>query len=104
MSLTSCSYLSSPRRLFVGQLPRSFTDADLRKLFSDYGEILEANIITDKLSGISKGCGFVTYAQECSVTVAQENLHGRRILEGMSYPMYVKPADVGGITGISSNQ
>ncbi|XP_074656728.1 RNA-binding protein 38-like [Tubulanus polymorphus] len=49
-------------KIFVGGLPYSTTDASLRKFFSDFGEIEEAVVITDRLIGKSRGYGFVTMA------------------------------------------
>ena len=51
-------------KLYVGNLPWSITDADLKELFSDVGEVTSAIIITDRDSGRSRGFGFVEMAQE----------------------------------------
>jgi cold-inducible RNA-binding protein len=45
--------------IFVGNLPFSATEADLRGLFSDYGTVDSAAIITDRDTGRSRGFGFV---------------------------------------------
>jgi RNA recognition motif-containing protein len=46
-------------RIYVGNLPYSITDDDLRDLFAQYGEIGSAVVIKDRFSGQSKGFGFV---------------------------------------------
>ena len=51
-------------KLYVGNLPWSITDADLKELFSEVGEVTSANIITDRDSGRSRGFGFVEMAKE----------------------------------------
>ncbi len=51
-------------KLYVGNLPWSITDADLKELFSDAGEVTSASIITDKDSGRSRGFGFVEMAKD----------------------------------------
>ena len=45
--------------IYVGNLPFDVTDGDLRTLFSDYGELASASVITDRDTGRSRGFGFV---------------------------------------------
>lgn len=47
------------KKLYVGNLPYTTTDADLKDLFSQAGNVESATIISDKFSGRSKGFGFV---------------------------------------------
>ncbi len=47
------------KKIYVGNLPYSFNDEDLSKMFADYGEVVSSIIITDRDSGRSKGFGFV---------------------------------------------
>lgn len=54
------------KRLFVGNLPYEFTEDDLRNLFSSYGEVSYAKIITDRDTGRSKGFGFVELPAEAA--------------------------------------
>ena len=42
-------------KMFVGQLPRSFTEDDVHKLFEDFGLIYQINMLRDKSTGHSKG-------------------------------------------------
>lgn len=79
--------------MFVGQLPRSFTDDDVRKLFQEFGPIYQINMLRDKASGQSKGCCFITFYQRKSALDAQNALHNIRTLPGMHNPIQMKPAD-----------
>ena len=46
--------------IYVGNLPYSVTDADLRESFSRFGEVSRVNLISDRFSGESKGFGFLS--------------------------------------------
>jgi RNA recognition motif-containing protein len=46
-------------KLYVGNLPFTVTSQDLSDLFSQAGEVVSANVITDRFSGQSRGFGFV---------------------------------------------
>jgi RNA recognition motif-containing protein len=50
--------------IYVGNLPFTATDADLRGLFADYGSITSASVITDRETGRSRGFGFVELSDE----------------------------------------
>lgn len=50
------------RELYVGSLPFETTEEDLAKLFSVSGTVQAVHIITDKISGKSRGCGYVKMA------------------------------------------
>lgn len=45
-------------KMFVGQIPRSMDENDLRKMFEEYGSVYQINVLRDKLSGQSKGNKF----------------------------------------------
>jgi len=47
------------KKIYVGNLPWSTTEADLRDLFSRYGDVHSAAVITDRETGRSRGFGFV---------------------------------------------
>lgn len=64
------------KKLFVGNLPFSTTEDDLREIFSQYGELVSVSLLTDKFSGRSKGFGFVEYTTEEAAQAAIEALHG----------------------------
>ena len=51
-------------KLYVGNLPFSFTEEQIRDLFSEYGQVEDVSLITDRKSGKSKGFGFVEMVNE----------------------------------------
>jgi RNA recognition motif-containing protein len=63
-------------RLYVGNLPYSADDAQLVRIFSSYGEVVEARVITDRNSGQSKGFGFVEMRAEDAAQGAIAGLNG----------------------------
>lgn len=46
-------------KMFVGQIPRSMDENDLRKMFEEYGQVHQVNVLRDKISGQSKGIKFM---------------------------------------------
>jgi len=79
------------KKLFVGNLPWGITNDSLRELFASVGEVVEAMVITDRMSGRSKGFGFVTFATEeaAQAAVAQLNekeIEGRKIIVNVARP------------------
>src|SRR3989344_4015308 len=67
------------KKLYVGNLPFSTTQEDLKNLFAPYGEITEALVITNKFSGRSKGFGFVTLADDAKAAKAIEELNDKEM-------------------------
>lgn len=64
-------------KLFVGNLDWGMTDEDLGKLFSQYGDVEEAVVITERGSTRSRGFGFVTMKTEDGAKKAKEELDGK---------------------------
>jgi RNA recognition motif-containing protein len=62
--------------IFVGNLPFSATEADLKGLFSEYGVVESAAIITDRETGRSRGFGFVELASDARTQDAIRDLDG----------------------------
>ena len=56
--------------IYVGNLPYSVTDNDLRDLFAEHGEVSRATVISDKFSGRSKGFGFVEMPDQTAAEAA----------------------------------
>lgn len=52
------------KKLYVGNIPYSATDEGLEQLFSHVGTVVSAKVITDRVSGRSRGFGFVEMATE----------------------------------------
>lgn len=64
-------------KLYVGNLPYSTTEEDLRKLFSQYGNVESVAVITDRDTGRSKGFGFVEFPDENEARNAISGLSGQ---------------------------
>ena len=47
------------KKIFVGNLPFATTSEELKELFAAYGEVVTAKVVTDRISGRSRGFGFV---------------------------------------------
>jgi RNA recognition motif-containing protein len=62
--------------IFVGNLPFSATEGDLKGLFSEYGTVESAAIITDRETGRSRGFGFVELAADARAQDAIRDLDG----------------------------
>ncbi|MCO5045222.1 MAG: RNA-binding protein [Verrucomicrobia bacterium] len=70
--------------IFVGNLPYSATDADLRSAFEAHGTVSSASVILDKFTGKSRGFGFVEMPNREEATAAiaalnDQDLKGRAI-------------------------
>lgn len=80
-------------KMFVGQVPKSMDERQLRDMFEEFGRVHSINVLRDKATGISKGCCFVTYFARKSALRAQDALHNVKTLNGMYHPIQMKPAD-----------
>lgn len=65
------------KKLYVGNLPYSTTDNELKSTFAAYGDVVSATIIMDKFSGRSKGFGFVEMSGDADADKAIEALNGK---------------------------
>jgi RNA recognition motif len=65
--------------IYVGNLPWSLSDTDLQDLFSQYGEVTSATIISDRDTGRSKGFAFVEMPDQSSGSTAIESLNGSEL-------------------------
>ncbi|XP_037975405.1 CUGBP Elav-like family member 1-A isoform X12 [Plutella xylostella] len=80
-------------KMFVGQVPRSMDENDLRLMFEEFGRVHQINVLRDKVTGASKGCCFVTFFTRKAALKAQDALHNIKTLSGMHHPIQMKPAD-----------
>ena len=72
------------KRIFVGNLPWGVGYNELKELFSSYGEIEDAIVMSDRHTGRSRGFGFVTFKDASSVAKAvaemnQKSIEGREL-------------------------
>jgi len=65
--------------IFVGSLPFSLEEADLRELFEAYGEVSTVKLIIDRETGRSKGFGFVEMPDDESAQKAITGLNGAEV-------------------------
>ena len=65
--------------IFVGSLPFSIDEADLRESFEAYGTVNSVKIITDKFTGRSKGFGFVEMENDTEAEKAIQELNGATV-------------------------
>jgi len=84
--------------IYVGNLSWQMTDEDLRTLFEQYGSVTSAKIVKDKVSGRSRGFGFVempddTEAQNALSSLYDSEVLGRKIIVNEAQP---KPQNGGG--------
>jgi cold-inducible RNA-binding protein len=66
------------KKLYVGNLGYSVTNADLEQLFSSHGEIRSAEVIMDRSTGRSKGFGFVEMETDEAANAAIAALNGQQ--------------------------
>jgi RNA recognition motif-containing protein len=65
--------------IYVGNLSFQLSESDLQDLFQEYGEVKSVKIITDKMTGKSKGFAFVSMANDEEATRAVEQLNNRQV-------------------------
>ncbi len=80
------------KKLFIGSLPYNTTEDELKQTFSQAGNVVSANIITDRATGRSKGFGFVEYDTDEEAKAAVEmfngqDFNGRAIVVNEARPM-----------------
>ena len=63
-------------RIYVGNLSYNTTDEELRTAFGAHGEVVSANVMVDRMSGHSRGFGFVEMATEDQAKAAIAAMHG----------------------------
>lgn len=79
------------KKLYVGNLPYSVDKDALIALFSTFGDIVDAVVITDKYTQRSKGFGFVEFADEKAAEKAvaemnEKEVEGRKLVVNVARP------------------
>jgi RNA recognition motif-containing protein len=96
-----------PSKLFVGNLPWSVSEDELTSMFSEYGELEDVHLVTDRNTGRSRGIAFVKFTDEATAKAAMEAVNeteqdGRTIRVSIAQPR--KPReDRGGDRGGYNN-
>jgi RNA recognition motif-containing protein len=93
--------------IYVSNLSFNVQDEDLKDLFTPYGEVTSAKIINDKLTGRSRGFGFVEMTDDAAAAKAIQELNdasvdGRNIKVMEARPKEDRPARSNG--GFSKNR
>lgn len=97
-------------KLYVGGIPYRTTEDELRTAFEEAGTVSSASIITDRMTGRSRGFGFVEMADEAAAQAAIDRwdgkeLDGRMLSVSMARPQADRPAgDRGGRGGFGGGR
>jgi RNA recognition motif-containing protein len=88
-------------RIYVGNLPYSVTDDELRETFGEFGELASAEVVKDRFSGQSKGFGFVDMPNNSEADQAIKDLNdtplkGRKLTVNEARPRTDRPRRGGG--------
>ncbi len=94
--MDSLCFYSVAKKLYVGNLPYNTTDDSLKQLFASAGEVTSANVIIDKMSGRSRGFGFVEMANDDEAEKAVETFNGqehegRKLVVNEARPLADRP-------------
>jgi cold-inducible RNA-binding protein len=81
------------KRLYVGNLPFSVNSEKLKEIFSAYGAVEEATVVSFKDSGKSKGFGFVTYTNDADGEKAKTEMNGKELEGRKVFVNEAKPFD-----------
>jgi RNA recognition motif-containing protein len=88
-------------KLFVGNLDFNVTENDLQDAFAAHGTVVEANLVTDRVTGRSRGFAFVTMnspeeAQKAIDALNGTELGGRAVNVNVARPREERPGGGGG--------
>ena len=84
------------KKLYVGNLPWSATNDDLAQLFGQHGTVTSATVLTDKMTGRSRGFGFVEMENDAEADAAivalnNQEYEGRKMVVNEARPMEDRP-------------
>lgn len=88
-------------KLYVGNLPFSATDADLREVFGQHGTVTDSVVMMDRTTGRSRGFGFITMSTSdeghaAISALSGADLGGRKLTVNEARPMEDRPRGGGG--------
>ena len=88
-------------KLFVGNLSFNTTENDLQEAFAAHGQVVEANLMMDRMTGRSRGFAFVTFstpeeAQKAIEALSGAQLDGRALTVNVARPKEDRPPGGGG--------
>ena len=91
-------------KLYIGNLPFSATDADLREVFGQHGTVTDSVVMMDRTTGRSRGFGFITMSTpdegHAAITaLSGADLGGRKLTVNEARPMEDRPRGAGGAGG-----
>ncbi|NTU91813.1 MAG: RNA-binding protein [Chlorobiaceae bacterium] len=83
--------------IYIGNLDYGITEAELSQAFGEFGTVSRSNVIMDKMTGRSKGFGFVEMPNDAEANEAIANLNesvlnGRKIRVNEAQPKEQRPA------------
>ncbi|MBP6926481.1 MAG: RNA-binding protein [Candidatus Pacebacteria bacterium] len=83
-------------KLYIGGLPYRTTEDAFRDAFAGAGEVTSARIITDKMTGRSRGFGFIEMADQAGADAAiamwdGKEFEGRKLMVNVARPMEERP-------------
>jgi len=67
--------------IFIGGLDYKLKEGDIICVFSQFGEIVDCNLIRDKVSGASRGFAFLAFEDQRSAVLAVDNMGGAKLLD-----------------------
>jgi RNA recognition motif-containing protein len=88
-----------PQRIYVGNLPYTATDGELRQMFGEYGEVESVHLVTDRDTGRPRGFGFVEMtngADEAIRALDSTEMGGRSLKVNEARPREDRPRGGGG--------
>jgi RNA recognition motif-containing protein len=65
--------------IYVGNLAFQLSESELQELFQEFGEVKSVKIISDKMTGKSKGFAFISMENDTEAQAAIDQLHGRQV-------------------------
>ncbi len=78
-------------KLYVGGIPYRTTEDELRNAFSEVGEVVSVSILTDRMTGRSRGFGFVEMADEATAQAAIDRWDGKEFDGRMLSVSHARP-------------